>query len=107
MKFHGFDWDQGNELKCQQHGVSIEEIEHAFENGAVVAPEMAHSVEEQRLIAIGRNRQGRLLFIGFTLRTKEVGGTLIRPFSARYMHKKEVRRYEAQHAALGPGHDER
>jgi predicted DNA binding CopG/RHH family protein len=27
MRRKSFDWDEGNRLKCQKHGVSIEEIE--------------------------------------------------------------------------------
>ena len=30
MEFDGFDWDDGNREKCQRHGVSIAEIEHAL-----------------------------------------------------------------------------
>jgi len=27
MEFDGFDWDEGNREKCQQHGVLIKAIE--------------------------------------------------------------------------------
>ncbi|AZU04744.1 hypothetical protein X907_2229 [Glycocaulis alkaliphilus] len=50
---------------------------------------------EERLNAIGRNADGRYLFIVFTFRTRR-GNTLIRPISARYMHRKEVDHYERQ-----------
>jgi uncharacterized protein len=48
-----------------------------------------------RLIAMGRNTQGRPMFVAFTIRIKE-GRLLIRPITARYMHAKEVKAYEAQ-----------
>ena len=61
--------------------------------GASIAPDLLHSVDEQRFIAIKRNVEGRPMFIAFTLREQD-GATLIRPVSARYMHKKEIERYE-------------
>jgi hypothetical protein len=38
---------------------------------------------------------GRSMFVAFTIRANE-GRHLIRPISARYMHAKEARAYEAQ-----------
>ncbi len=57
----------------------------------VVADER-HSIEEKRLIAIGLNGDGRMIFVGFTILMRgEI--QLIRPISARYMREKEFRRY--------------
>ena len=89
----GFDWDEGNLAKCAQHGVSAREIEAVFLAGPAIAPDLAHSAAEDRLIAVGRTAQGRALFVAFTLREKQ-GHRLIRPVSARYMHKKEIEAYE-------------
>ena|SRR5688572_14585838 len=89
----GFDWDAGNRRKCQKHGVSCEEIEALLIGDPMVAPDPKHSAQEDRLIAIGRTAAGRPLFVAFTLRAK-AGERLIRPVSARYMHKKEIKRYE-------------
>jgi uncharacterized protein len=87
-----FDWDNGSEAKCQKHGVSVAEIELSLNNPSIVALDLRHSVDEQRFIAIERNQNGRPMFIAFTFR--ELGGeTLIRPVSARYMHKEEIERY--------------
>ncbi|MGC8625015.1 MAG: BrnT family toxin [Phycisphaerae bacterium] len=90
----GFDWDAGNRAKCQKHGVSITEIEAIFDHEPHVAPDPDHSDVEDRLIAIGRNSRGRPMFVAFTIRQR---GTLrlIRPVSARYMHQKEIKHYEA------------
>jgi uncharacterized protein len=90
----GFDWDAGNSAKCEGHGVSISEIETLFRDGPQVAPDVRHSDDEDRLIAIGRNREGRPLFVAFTIRKRD-GRRLIRPITARYMHTREIRRYEA------------
>lgn len=49
--------------------------------------------DEPRMRAIGKSKAGRYLFIVFMLRAID-GMTLIRPISARYMHQKEIDRYE-------------
>jgi uncharacterized DUF497 family protein len=89
----GFDWDKGNRAKCQKHGVSCEEIEWLLSHRPLIAPDPRHSAQEDRLIAVGRTAAGRLLFVAFTIRTKGEQA-LIRPISARYMHKKEIKAYE-------------
>ena len=93
MKFDGFDWDEGNRGKCRKHGVPIAEIESLLSGPCRVARDVHHSSHEERFIAVGRTTQGRPVFIGFTLRL--VGDrTLVRPITARFMHKKEAQRYE-------------
>lgn len=94
----GFDWDDGNRTKCQKHGVPIAEIEALFAEGARVAPDPEHSQGEDRLIAVGRSRVGRPMFVGFTLRMRD-GRRLIRPVTARYMHAKEIAWYEKESAS--------
>ncbi|MBF0192459.1 MAG: BrnT family toxin [Magnetococcales bacterium] len=89
----GFEWDRGNRDKCQKHGVSLSEIEFAFHGTMKFFPDIVHSVHEIRYIAVGDTREGRKLFVCFTLR-KRAGETYIRPVSARYMHQKEVESYE-------------
>jgi len=91
----GFDWDEGNLAKCAKHGVTVEEIEAFFLAEPAAAPDPAHSAVEDRMIAVGRTAQGRALFVAFTLREK-LGHKLIRPVSARYMHKKEIEAYEKE-----------
>jgi uncharacterized DUF497 family protein len=93
----GFDWDSGNLEKCRGHGVEIADLEAMFRRPLWVIPDPRHSLREQRLRAIGTDRKGRHIFAVFTLRYRH-DETLIRPISARYMHKKEIRHYEAQKA---------
>src|ERR1700739_507627 len=88
-----FDWDDGNRAKCTKHGVSVAKIETLFASGTRGAPDIAHSVSEDRLIAVGRTSEGRPLFVAFTLRRRG-DRSLIRPISACYMHKKEADAYE-------------
>jgi uncharacterized DUF497 family protein len=84
----GFDWDEGNARKSvAKHSVSQGEAEQVFFNEPLLLlPDRKHSDEEQRLHALGKTQDGRLLHVTFTLRD---GGTLIRVISARDMHRKE------------------
>jgi uncharacterized protein len=93
----GFDWDRGNLEKCRARGVAIDDIEAMFRRLLWVIPDPAHSHREDRLRAIGIDRNGRHIFAVFTLRARR-GETLIRPISARHMHKREIRHYETQKA---------
>lgn len=92
----GFDWDDGNAGKCQKHGVSIEVIEGLFRAGKLyVEPDIVNSTVETRFRAVGKTAQNRAVFLVFTIRDRS-GDKLIRPISARYMHKKELDEYEKE-----------
>lgn len=91
MQITGFDWDHGNWPKCGKHGVSREEIEQVFLGEPAVMPDPFP--DEPRLRGIGKTAEGRYVFIVFMLR-KIDGMSLIRPISARYMHRKEIEHYE-------------
>ncbi|MGH6735177.1 MAG: BrnT family toxin [Methyloceanibacter sp.] len=91
-----FDWDDGNRQKCEQHGLSVLEIESVFQGPLSVFPDPAHSGEEERFIGIGTSGQGRSVFVVFTLRKRAEDSVLVRPISARYMHKKEIDHYEKE-----------
>jgi uncharacterized DUF497 family protein len=95
----GFDWDKGNRTKCEKHGLSASAIEDLFTRPLAVLPDAAHSQSERRLLAIGRTEKGRGVFIVFTFRRKS-DEVLIRPISARYMHKKEIEAYEKENPDL-------
>ena len=92
-KIDGFDWDQGNEHKCQKHGLTKRDIEVFFQSDVWIAPDIKHSSQEDRFLAVGRSASGRPMFVVFTLRTQDEI-TRLRPVSARYMHQKEVQQYE-------------
>jgi len=98
-KAAGFEWDRGNRKKCQEHGVSIAEIEDLFTRSVMVLPDPAHSHSETRMRAIGKTIEGRSVFLVFTVR-KKGRKRLIRPISARYMHAKEIRHYEEENPDL-------
>ena len=89
----GFDWDEGNTAKCQKHGLSVAEIEAVFQHAHRLGPDVVHSAAEARFLAIGNGKGPRPIFIVLTIREID-GERLIRPISARYMHKKEIGSYE-------------
>jgi uncharacterized protein len=96
---NGFDWDAGNRAKCEKHGLTVADIESLFARPLAVFPDAAHSQRERRFRAIGQTEDGRSVFIVFTIRRKG-DDILIRPISARYMHKKEIETYEKENPNL-------
>ena len=98
--YQGFDWDAANTDKCQSHGVSIKEIESALvSNTLVMMPDTKHSKDEDRYFAACQTIQGRDLFVVFTFRMV-AGRKLLRPITARYMHRKEIERYGERHTKI-------
>ena len=93
MKVSGFNWDSGNVGKCNKHGISCAAIEDLFYREIWIGPDLKHSKQEERYLAIGRAANGRPVIVAFALRENS-GECFIRPISARYMHKKELERYE-------------
>ncbi|MFZ0478347.1 MAG: BrnT family toxin [Terriglobales bacterium] len=96
---NGFDWDRGNRAKCEKHGLSVDVIEGLFARPLAILPDEAHSQRENRFRAIGRTEKGRGVFIVFTLR-QEGDELLIRPISARYMHREEIDAFEKENPEL-------
>ena len=91
-KVIGFEWDEGNARKNENHGVSMAEAEQAFFNAPLlVLPDEKHSETEPRFHALGKTNEGRKLHITFTLRDAD---QLVRVISARDMHRKERVNYE-------------
>ena len=91
-KVIGFEWDEGNSRKNDQHGVSMAEAEQVFFNSPLlVLLDPRHSEAELRFHALGKTNEGRRLHITFTRRD---AGQFIRVISARDMHRKERVIYE-------------
>jgi uncharacterized protein len=90
----GFDWDRGNTLKNERHGVSMLEAEELFFlTPLVVTLDESHSKHEPRFRALGQTLMGRRLTVIFTLRDRD---TRIRVISARAMSRKERAVYEQE-----------
>ena len=90
-EIEGFEWDQANTGKIwQRHHVTFHECEEVFFHEPFgFAPDLSHSVVEQRYFAYGRTTLGRLLTIIFTIRSNR-----IRVISARDMSRKERKLHE-------------
>jgi uncharacterized DUF497 family protein len=99
VTFSGFAWDHANRSKCQKHGVSIAEVEQVLHAATLIMPDLKNSRAEPRFLAIGRTGKGRYAFVVFTPRQTR-GAILMRPISARYMHRKEIQKYEQEIARV-------
>jgi uncharacterized DUF497 family protein len=87
----GFEWDAANWRKSElKHGVAAGEAEEALFNNPNCQVDALHSNDEQRYVALGETKEGRRLFISFTIRQNK-----IRIISARPMSRKERTLYEA------------
>ena len=98
MKFEGFDWDRGNREKCRSTVCRWRTSKSVFGNPVVILPDKDNPAGEPRFRAIGRTASGRAAFIVFTMRG--TASAQLRPISARFMHKKEVRAYEEAYPDL-------
>jgi uncharacterized DUF497 family protein len=88
------DRDSGNSFKNEaKHGISRETVEAFFGRNVRVAPDPKHSRTEDRFLAIGRSPGERPMIVAFTVRAAR-GLKLIRPISARFMHAREIAKYD-------------
>lgn len=87
-----FEWDDGNSTKnLLKHGITIEEAEEIFEQIEairVLGEQVSPPTAEPRFGLLGLTKEGRHLFVCFTLR-----GTGIRIISIREMNQKEKKLY--------------
>ncbi len=67
--------------------------------GTLIVPDLKNMRVEPRFLAIGRTEEGRYAFVVFTPRQTR-GEILMRPISARYMHRKEIKKYEQEIASV-------
>lgn len=87
-----FQWDEGNRGKNIKHHVIDEEAEEVFiDSKKGLFDDIIHSKKEKRFGLFGATKQGRLLFVAFTIRSN-----CIRVISARGMNRKERKEYEKE-----------
>ena len=88
-----YDWDLAKAASnLRKHGVTFLEASSVFDDTlAMVMPDRAHSVGEERLVVIGMSRQGRMLVVSHVER-----GDLIRIISAREAMREERKYYESR-----------
>ena len=75
-----------------KHNVSFQEAASVFDDPlSITFPDPAHSIEEERIIIIGRSKNDRLLFVSYLDRNNT-----IRIISAREVTRSEKRIYEEE-----------
>jgi hypothetical protein len=86
-----FEWHPPKaERNLAFHGVSFEEAATVFDDPLTdIQPDLLHSIDEARFLALGTSSAGRLLVVVFT----EKPG-VIRIISAREATPRERRNYE-------------
>lgn len=61
----------------------------------LIRPDPKDRRGESRFLAIGRTQNARYAFVVFTPRQR-AAGIRLRPISARYMHQREIKKYEQE-----------
>lgn len=87
----GFEWDDANrEKSLTKHGVLSTEAEEVFlDEKRVVREDIEHSGTEARHYCLGKTREGRVLFVSFTVRHTRICVISVRP-----INRKERKLYE-------------
>ena len=85
-----FQWDKGNSGKnVRKHGIHDMECEEVFfDPEKKLFEDIFHSGIEERYILLGSTKEGKVLFVVFTIRNN-----LVRVISARKINKKEKKLY--------------
>ena len=101
LKVSAFDWDDGNRGKCRKHGLSMADVEHVLISAQNRIRSRCSKLAHGRHAISPLERPARVVFsfVVFTLRLAN-DEIKLRPISARYMHKKEIAKYEKEIAGL-------
>lgn len=85
-----FEWDEGNlEKNWGKHNVHFKEAEEVFVNKPLkTLPDLRHSKNEERYLALGQSNNGRKLALIFIVRNDK-----IRIISVRDQSRKERIKY--------------
>lgn len=87
-KLTGFDWDAGNIHKVSSR-IPLEVVEEAFLLNPLVIDDREHSTKNEKRHLLICLEMKRPVFLSFTIRKNST-----RVISARYMRKREVKKYE-------------
>jgi len=93
LEWEGFEWDDRNAAaNLLKHKVSFLEAATVFDDPyVIVEPDLAHSAEESRELAIGFSRKERVLLVMYVESDER-----IRLIGARRATPEERRKYESQ-----------
>ncbi len=88
-----FEWDDAKaRTNLSRHGVSFDEAESVFGDPlSIDVPDPLHSDDEDRFIAIGFSKAGRLLVV-----VHSESGEVVRIISAREGTRREREKYEEE-----------
>ena len=70
-----FDWDEHNEQHLSRHGITPKDAEDVLSGNHILLEYQTHG-DEQRWVAVGATRAGRILSIVFAVR-----GEAVRPIT--------------------------
>lgn len=89
-----FEWDENkNKENIKKHGVPFEEAKTIFFNDFIEKPDIDHSEDEDRFIAIGISYYSRELMVSYCYRIKINSEEVIRIISSRKATENERRDY--------------
>ena len=92
-----FEWDEKkNQENIKKHGIPFEEAKTIFFNEFIEKPDIEHSVNEERFVAIGISYYTRELTVIYCYRNKIDGEEIIRIISSRKANENERREYYAR-----------
>jgi hypothetical protein len=88
-----FEWDPRKAAaNVRKHGVTFEEATDVWSDAfALDTPDIDHSVNDERYVAVGLSQRSRVPVVWYADR-----GDRIRLISARFANRSERRRYEEE-----------
>lgn len=87
---HEFDWDKHNERHLAKHDISRSEAEDVLSGDHILLQYQTES-DEERWVAVGATRTGRILSIVFAVR-----GDTVRPITGWVADKETADMYTRQ-----------
>lgn len=85
-----FEWDENkNKENIKKHKVGFYEASTIFAGRYIEIPDVDHSINEERFVALGISFLSRELFVCYCYRVNVNGETVIRIYSARKANKNE------------------
>ena len=85
-----FEWDENkNKENIKKHKVGFYEASTIFAGRYIEIPDVDHSINEERFVALGISFLSRELFVCYCYRVNVNGEIVIRIYSARKANKNE------------------
>ena len=93
-----FEWDPRKAaVNADKHGVTFDVAATVFADPAALdGPDLSHSAAEARFLRLGRDIEGQVLMVAYTVRKGDDNAEKIRLISARRASRRERAAYDAQ-----------